>query len=219
VWPRQTVGVDCPKEGDGLRALASSLCVLVLAVASLAEEDAPASVDAPAAILAGQDEISAPTSRRWPLVARIGVRAGYSFLAAGKGLEYDDGPSLSLHIAMARSAESRISCELAADAAYFDEVDDLFRSFLFSQRLDLLFALPVRHARFQAYLLSGMSAVEELLLDVDGEPLTGNFAVSVNLGGGVNFWEGRLDLRLTESLFVGSDNVAALTTFSVAYQF
>ena len=194
--------------------------MLVLAAAAVAQENVPAPVAAPGAVLAQQTEPSAPTSKLWPLLARIGVRAGYSFLAPGEGLEYNDGPSLSLYIALARSAESRISCELGGDAAYFDEAHDpYYQSFLFSERLDFLFALPMRHVPLQAYVLSGIAAVEELILNAEGELRALNFAGAVNLGGGVSFRDGRFDLRFTQSLFIGSGNAKGLTTLSVAYRF
>ena len=71
----------------------------------------------------------------------------------------------------------------------------------------------------KGYLLASAGAIQEIVIDVDGEPQKGNYTGAVNVGAGLGLGDGRADLRMTQSFLLFSGNVGSRAALGVAHFF
>ncbi len=140
--------------------------------------------------------------------ASFGVRAGLLMSGKGETVGYDPAALVGVVYSPGRKEDSRLSYELGADFSRAQAAGSEAVSDIGIARADVLFG-----RRGKPYLLSGLKGY---LVRMGGETAV---AGGVNLGGGFPFAGGKLDLRLTHSLLVGSSNVGGLTLVTLGASF
>jgi len=146
--------------------------------------------------------------------------AGYTFLGRSGGPQFHDGPRLGIAIDFGREGWSAFSLELGASAALFPAGNHwgTLDSLLLTESLGLKWNLGRRSAR-RGYVLTGAAAVQEVLLEADGDPLQGNYGAALEVGLGWTPVPGRVEFRATRSLMVATSSLDAKTSLTVGYRF
>lgn len=155
-----------------------------------------------------------PEAAPVPPIARrggLGVRAGVLLPAAGETADHAAAAILSLTYSPGCRGASKVSYELGIDYARTEAPDTGVLSNVGIARADLLYA-PGGPTGIP-YLLAG---VEGILTGTGSET---SYAGAVNVGVGMALAGGRFDLRVTQSMLVGSTNVQELTVVTLGARF
>jgi hypothetical protein len=145
-----------------------------------------------------------------PARGGLGVRVGFMLPGSGTATEYESSPFFGLQYRM-RGDSSKFSLELGLDYTSSDAESAGSSSTLTSGRADVLFHMGKSGG---LYLLSGLGALLESS-DVSGSSKAG----LLDVGAGMVFVGGKLDVRLTHAMLLGGDNVSGMTLLSTAYHF
>ena len=222
-----------------MRALGSSLCVLVLAAAALAEEEAPAPVDASVAADAGSEEAGerapsslpapaqqaesrppGPRSRLWRRRRRgkgaLGVRAGVIFAAPGETADYDE--NFLLGLSLGDWPRTKMAYELFLDIGMPEETG-IYESQPIIAGLNMLLPFGAETRSIRGCLLAGVGGMFELMENKATDSQYANGAWMLNVGGAAVFANGQLDARLTYSFFGRSENLKGQTCLTVTWRF
>lgn len=140
----------------------------------------------------------------------LGVRVGLMLPGSGAATEYESSPFFGLQYRMGGDS-SKLSLELGLDYTSSDAGTAEGSSTLTSGRADVLFHIGGGGG---PYLLSGLGALFESS-DASGSGKAG----LLDVGAGMVFIGGKLDVRLTHAVLLGGDNVSGMTLLSTAYRF
>ena len=166
-----------------------------------------------------RDTRPAPRRSKGDAEPRLGVRAG--FLAASGGRQTDSGAGalVGVYLRAGSLDETTVSYEFGVDVATGDEGEQRASVPLLG-RVDVLFRLGAAEGRrVKGYLALGIGSFVELVEDVDTNERYTHHVAAANLGGGVQLRGGRLDMRVTHAVFLGSENLRGRTVLAVAYVF
>ena len=149
----------------------------------------------------------------------FGVRAGYMMPGSGGELDFDGGAAFGVYYQPRRPLEAKLLYELGLDYSRAEGSDEPDSSKAFSGRLDLLFALGPGEKAARAYLVSGICGIMESTGGGSGNYTYNNYAGALNLGAGIDLAKGKVDIRITHAVLLGSDNVSGLTFMTVGVRF
>ena len=149
---------------------------------------------------------------------RAGVRAGVLLPGGGETRDYGASALVGLAWASGRSEEEKLSYEVGLDFGRAQASDGKISSTLKVARINFLYTPGPSEGGY--YLLAGLGGVAVTVGDAPYLSLGGaSLAGAVDIGAGVNLAGGRFDVRLTESVLLGSTNVKALTLVTLCVNF
>ena len=147
---------------------------------------------------------------------KIAVRVGFMLPGSGSKTGYDSSPFFGVQYRMPRKESSKLSYEIGVERASSDAEGVGASSQLTTGRADVLFHVGGGNGGAW-YLMSGLGGM------IDKADLPGaseSYKVGLlDLGAGMGLAGGKLDVRLSHSLLLGSENVGGMTQLSMAYSF
>lgn len=148
---------------------------------------------------------------------KAAARVGYMLPGDGEKTAYDSSVFLGVQYRLPRREESRISYEIGVDYASTDaEGDAGATSQLLTGRVDVVFHMGGGNGGAW-YLLSGLGGMID---NADLADASESYSVGLlDLGAGLALLGGKLDVRLSHPILLGSENVGSMTQLSVAYSF
>ncbi len=141
----------------------------------------------------------------------LGVRAGVLVPGKGKQEEYDPGLTVGLFWQRRRGENARLGYELELGYGQTEAESGAQTNTLLALRANALWTI-----RGGGYAAGGLTLAQETVDDDDFGKSTATGS-SLDVGGGVEF--SGVDIRLTWSFLVGSDNVDDLFAATVGYVF
>ena len=146
----------------------------------------------------------------------FGVRGGLLAPMAETSATYGVGPLVGVAYAPG-GGDRGVRYELGLDIAQVDETSGKSSSFAYAGRFDLLFSGGARASSGRGYLLSGLGFFAE---SIDTPSGGDTFKVGLlNLGIGYAARGGRVDVRGTYSLLLGSENASGLAGLTLGTSF
>lgn len=151
---------------------------------------------------------------RW----RLGLRTALMLPGSGEWRDYGSSVLLGVTLSTPKREGSRASLEFGLDFGGWAEADG-YSSQLLGARLGVLFSVWEGSGRERAYLLSGLGGFLEFVKDeISGEDYVNAPAV-LDFGGGYVFPGGRLDVRFSYSIMMGSENQKGQALLGIGYAF
>jgi len=148
----------------------------------------------------------------------FGARAGVLLSPSGELRDHDPNAVLGVSWGLEGPNGSRISYELGGDMGLREESGG-FSSLPLGGRFDVLFRMAESPGGARGYLLSGASGHVEFVEGLSSGREYTNYAAGIDLGFGVVFVGGKLDVRVSHAVLLGSENLDGQTLVSAGYAF
>ena len=146
------------------------------------------------------------------------ARAGALLSPSGELRDHDPNAVLGVSWGFEGANGSRISYELGGDMGLREESGG-FSSLPLGGRFDVLFRLGGSPEGTHAYVLSGGSGYVEFAESLSSGREYTNYAAGIDLGAGLVFAGGKLDVRISHAVLIGSENLDGQTLVSAGYAF